>query len=205
MKKQLENVSVSKKRKIMTAAKEIIVGKGYHQTSVEEIARRAGIAKGTVYLYFKDKQIIFITLIEEMFDEMISFITQAEKQAGSVRNKLKKLLELELNYMEKNKKFFYLIGQQMQNAEHILEKGLHNSLHNRIKNKFLGAHQLLGKMMKDGVGKKVKHLPMQVITMIFTSIMQSFVFMSVHNVLKKPLMTQADTILDIFFDGVGVK
>jgi len=44
-----------KKRRILEAATELFIAQGYRKTSVDEVARRAAVAKGTVYLYFKNK------------------------------------------------------------------------------------------------------------------------------------------------------
>ncbi len=44
-----------RRRQILMAATELFVEQGYRKTSVDEVARRAGVAKGTVYLYYKTK------------------------------------------------------------------------------------------------------------------------------------------------------
>jgi AcrR family transcriptional regulator len=44
-----------KKRRILEAATELFISQGYRKTSIDEVARRAAVAKGTVYLYFKNK------------------------------------------------------------------------------------------------------------------------------------------------------
>ncbi|NSL50510.1 TetR/AcrR family transcriptional regulator [Calidifontibacillus erzurumensis] len=49
---------------ILQAAKEIFAQSGYHQTSIAAIAKKAGIAEGTVYIYFENKEDILITLFE---------------------------------------------------------------------------------------------------------------------------------------------
>ena len=55
-----------KKRKIVAAATDLFIQQGYRKTNVDEIARRAGVAKGTVYLYFKTKaEILLHAIVEE--------------------------------------------------------------------------------------------------------------------------------------------
>ena len=44
-----------KKRRILEAATELFISQGYRKTSVDEVARRSAVAKGTVYLYYKNK------------------------------------------------------------------------------------------------------------------------------------------------------
>lgn len=56
---------VVKRRRIVAAATELFLRQGYRKTSVEEIASAAGVAKGTVYLYFKNKTEVMIHAIAE--------------------------------------------------------------------------------------------------------------------------------------------
>lgn len=50
-------------QEIQKAAKEIFFQKGYQNSTVEEIAQRADISKGTIYLYFKNKNDLYVSLI----------------------------------------------------------------------------------------------------------------------------------------------
>ncbi|MEE2776400.1 MAG: TetR/AcrR family transcriptional regulator [Acidobacteriota bacterium] len=55
----------AKRRRILAAATELISIHGYRKVSVDEIARRAHVAKGTVYLYYKNKAEILVHAIAE--------------------------------------------------------------------------------------------------------------------------------------------
>lgn len=54
------------RRRILDAAEAVFGEKGYHQTSVTEITRRAQVAQGTFYLYFHSKREIFLGLVEDL-------------------------------------------------------------------------------------------------------------------------------------------
>ncbi len=55
-----------KRLKLVGAATELFVAQGYRKTSVDEVARRAGVSKGTVYLYFKTKgELLLHAIVEE--------------------------------------------------------------------------------------------------------------------------------------------
>jgi TetR/AcrR family fatty acid metabolism transcriptional regulator len=58
MDKELTKVQKKKQQKrkaILQAALQIFITQGYHEAKITEIARRAKVADGTIYLYFKDK------------------------------------------------------------------------------------------------------------------------------------------------------
>jgi AcrR family transcriptional regulator len=52
---KIEEKKREKKKKLFDAALELFTTKGFHDTSISNIVRKAGLAKGTFYLYFKDK------------------------------------------------------------------------------------------------------------------------------------------------------
>jgi TetR/AcrR family transcriptional regulator, fatty acid metabolism regulator protein len=56
-----------RKEQILNCAKKVFSLKGYYGTQVDDIIKEAGIAKGTVYIYFKNKEDIFFCLLERFF------------------------------------------------------------------------------------------------------------------------------------------
>jgi AcrR family transcriptional regulator len=57
-----------KKRQILQASLEVFAQKGYSPTVLDDVAARANIAKGTLYLYFKDKEDLYINTVLHFFD-----------------------------------------------------------------------------------------------------------------------------------------
>lgn len=53
--------------RILDAAYQVFAAKGFHEARIEEIAEQAGVAKGTVYLYFPSKQELYLAMLEELF------------------------------------------------------------------------------------------------------------------------------------------
>src|SRR2546429_8281777 len=54
------------RRRVLEAAEQVFGDKGYHDASVTEITRAAGVAQGTFYLYFRGKKEIFLDLVGEL-------------------------------------------------------------------------------------------------------------------------------------------
>ncbi len=69
-----------RKNRIMEEAKKLFAEKGYHPVTVEEVAEACGVAKGTLYLYFKSKADLFIEIFVEAHKNIIE---QARKIIGS--------------------------------------------------------------------------------------------------------------------------
>jgi TetR/AcrR family fatty acid metabolism transcriptional regulator len=63
---------IAKRRRILEAAVKVFARKGYFSSRVAEIARRAGVADGTVYLYFDSKDDVLACVFEEVMEEHLA-------------------------------------------------------------------------------------------------------------------------------------
>jgi len=64
-------------REICAAALEVFAEKGFAAAKLDEIARRAGVSKGTLYLYFKDKEDLFRAVVRDAIAPNVEAITAA--------------------------------------------------------------------------------------------------------------------------------
>jgi AcrR family transcriptional regulator len=65
------------REKLLVAAEDAIGTKGYDQTSIADITRRAGVAQGTFYIYFADKKAVLVELVRELGHSLRQEIAQA--------------------------------------------------------------------------------------------------------------------------------
>jgi AcrR family transcriptional regulator len=73
----------ARRREILDCAKEVFAERGYHDASINDIISRAGIARGTFYLYFSSKQAIFESILDEALSELRSRITRINVGPGA--------------------------------------------------------------------------------------------------------------------------
>jgi len=66
---------------ILKAAETLFAQKGYHQTGIEEIADLAEVSTGSVYLYFKNKEDLLITLMQEIGHQLRKLLGDELKKA----------------------------------------------------------------------------------------------------------------------------
>lgn len=64
------------------AALELFIGQGYRSTRISDVAARAGVAKGTVYLHFADKQALFAGVISDVLDRRVADLEAARPAQG---------------------------------------------------------------------------------------------------------------------------
>ncbi|WP_339034491.1 TetR/AcrR family transcriptional regulator [Bradyrhizobium symbiodeficiens] len=71
---------------IVDAAMEEFIARGFAATRLDDIAKRAGVAKGTIYLHFKDKESMFEELVRIIIVPVVARLTALPPPTGSVRD-----------------------------------------------------------------------------------------------------------------------
>jgi len=95
-----------RKDDILRTAERLFATKGFHLTTMADIAREAEYAVGTIYLYFKDKEQIYLTLIEEKTGRTFQLVKEKVDQVQGAENKIRTLIEEHLNNFQENEDFF---------------------------------------------------------------------------------------------------
>ena len=72
-----------KRERILAAAERIFARRGFFHARVAEIAREAGVADGTIYLYFKSKDELLISLFESRMERVVVALAAAIERAGT--------------------------------------------------------------------------------------------------------------------------
>jgi AcrR family transcriptional regulator len=79
---------------IIQAAQETLAEKGYYETSMDEIAARVGIAKGTLYTHFASKEELVLAIIKRSMQAFIDGMDTIETTASTPKGRLEALLQL---------------------------------------------------------------------------------------------------------------
>jgi len=132
---------IESKQKIMKAAMDVFSRKGYAKANIREIARTAGISVGGVYLYFRNKEELYRSLINE---RMLDIGSKTETIAGktqSASEALSHFLGLHLENALKHKEFILL---------HIREHGFTFGVQEK-KNFFRKQRELVERLIQRGI------------------------------------------------------
>ena len=78
--------AAERRQAIIEAAMEEFIARGFAATRLDDIAKRAGVAKGTIYLHFKDKESMFEELIRTAIVPLVGRIQATPPAGGSVRD-----------------------------------------------------------------------------------------------------------------------
>ena len=101
-----ERDRLQRRTDILRAAEAVFADKGYHEASIEEIARVAEYGTGTVYLYFKDKETLYLELVEEKFRGMIQHVQGSVAAEKDPIEGIRRLIRARMEFFGENRAFF---------------------------------------------------------------------------------------------------
>src|SRR6266446_5833309 len=81
---------------ILAAARKVFAGSGYSEATVDQIAAAAGLAKGTIYLYFSSKKDIYLAAMKEGLVELREQTRQNMQAVEGIRAKLRTFITTRL-------------------------------------------------------------------------------------------------------------
>lgn len=101
-----ELVTAFRTREILAAARELMERRGLEAVTMEEIAGAAGVAKGTIYLYFPNKDGLIRALITQVGEILLQDLEAVVQASGSPSEKIHQVASLLLDYLIREKALF---------------------------------------------------------------------------------------------------
>lgn len=106
-----------KYNQIIDAAAEVIAEHGFHQAQVSKIAKRAKVADGTIYLYFKNKEDILISLFREKMSLYVAKVEEAINAQQGVEDKLFALVDMHFRNLSENQHWAIVTQLELRQSD----------------------------------------------------------------------------------------
>jgi AcrR family transcriptional regulator len=105
---------IDKRRAIIEAAEDLFTKVGYESTTIAQVAGRAGVAVGTVYLYFKNKNDLLVAVKESWQEEVLRALNVPEIASLPHFLRARPMIEACFNICSRRTEFVQLIGMQAE-------------------------------------------------------------------------------------------
>lgn len=182
---------------ILSAALEEFSEKGYHQATIDSISERGGIAKGTVYRYFKTKEQLFNALKEDTICEFVELVKDEINRNEDILDVLESVIRIYLGFFEKNSAFFKVIVQEHKDfGREFSEKFI-----NELIQAFPGLKRACWKASRDGRLKQMNYF-----TVFFgiVGFLNGVIQRWLHEGCRSSLMDEAQTVKEVLFYGFAL-
>jgi len=110
------NSGGGKRDRILRAAVKIFSRKGFFNSKVSEIARAAEVADGTIYLYFRNKDDLLISLFEEKMGEVVADVRRRIAVGGNALDRLRIFIENHLDLLERESGLVEVLQVELRRA-----------------------------------------------------------------------------------------
>ncbi|APC48088.1 TetR/AcrR family transcriptional regulator [Virgibacillus halodenitrificans] len=187
-----------KYKQIIDAAVVVIAENGYHASQVSKIAKKAGVADGTIYLYFKNKEDILVSVFEEKMGQFIEEIEKGISDKQTANDKLLTLIMLHFRQLADNHHLATVTQLELRQSDPQL----------RLKiNKVLKPYLLvIDSIIKEGIeGSSFRdNLNTQLVRQMIFGTLDETVTNWVMKERKYDLVAQAEDVHALLINGLSV-
>ena len=191
-----------RRKEILNAARQEFFERGFHRPTVDDVAARAEVSKGTIYLYFESKEGILAHLLLEGLDLLIKEMGAAcnpEPSAGA-ECALQDLANAYLGFCQSHPSYFRLIVAFDRGR---FEESISPELHQQVMNKSLQGLTLLAENIEQGTAAGVFHVedPWQAAGSVWAALNGVLVLMG-HPLRQKLLRSDLESMFEATLDLV---
>lgn len=185
---------------IMKAAGDLLIVRGYHETSLDDIAARVGISKGTIYLHFDSKEDLVLALLKQGNDSFMQGLESILSGSGSPSEKLGAIIDMAEKGLSDQRT--RLMGILFQNGE---VQSRMKEWHDIMRHSWEGPQRMLTEVIEQGKadGDFDPELPTPFIITLLMSLMNPFTYRRlVDNAAMSPAEISKN-LRHFFFKGIG--
>ena len=187
-----------KPQQIIEAAVRVFARRGYYNSRVSDIAQEAGIAAGTIYLYFKTKDDILVTLFRDKMAEFVGSLRKAIADEPDAVAKVRRLVALHFLMLEGNPELAEVVQVELRQGQKFFRGASSQEI---------GAYfSLIGSVLEEGVaqGRFRPGLPIKIATKMLFGAMDQMATSWVLGKRGYRLTDTASQVAEIFLLGVAV-
>ncbi|MGE0791526.1 MAG: TetR/AcrR family transcriptional regulator [Sandaracinaceae bacterium] len=111
-----------KRERILRAAIKVFARKGFYATRVSEIAKAAGVADGTIYLYFKNKDDVLVSIFSDRLTRLLTVLRREIDAAPDFDAKLRRAIELQLGLLEGQRDLAEVVTVNLRQSSLLLKQ-----------------------------------------------------------------------------------
>jgi len=186
-----------KYHRILEAAVKVFAEQGFYQSTISQIAREAGVADGTIYLYFKNKDDILVQFFNYKTKQVFDSFREEVNKADNSFDKLRNLIRRHLEEFQNDRNMAVLYQAETHQNSRLVEEQIKemSKLYLDIVSEIVERGQDEGSVRKD----------------LYVGLVKRFILGGVDEVIntwlhsdgKYDLVSMADPLVDLFIRGIG--
>jgi len=186
-----------KRLRILDSAIKVFAHEGFFRAKVSQIASEAGVAPGTVYLYFKNKEDLLISVFEERMQDINSEFRSAIVEEQDARSRLECLVRMHLAGFQRQPDLAACFQVELRQSSRFMRENVKGELQRYL--------DLIREIVKHGRrdGSFRNELPVRLVTHLIFGTLDEVVSTWVLSGMEYNLVTLTGPLMDLFTNGIG--
>ena len=190
---------IDKRDAILRAATKVFAQHGFFQSQVADVARVAGVAAGTVYLYFKGKDDLLVSIFERSMKDVLAEGRAAVQDVVAPETRLRKLARLHLERLGRDRDLAVVFQVELRQSTKFMAR-----LSSTYLRDYLG---LIRETIADG--QRTRHFRSDVsptiAAKVFFGALDEMATNWILSSRRYSLAAEASAVVDLFIGGVGAR
>jgi AcrR family transcriptional regulator len=183
---------------IAQAAKAVFAERGYQGATLEEIAQRAGMSKATIYIYYKNKDDLFLQVVEELVNMAMAITAEEATTSRPPIEKLYAMVRNKMEFYERERDFFRIYLNERHGLE-IAPKDPHKQA---LREMYLQGVQTLAKVIQEGVDVGVlRPMDSRRLAFFLQEMMSTIQIHRFQGKAKTSVQEDVEQLLELFLNG----
>jgi len=186
-----------KYQRILEAAIKVFAEQGFFQSTIAQIAKEAGVADGTIYLYFKNKDDILVQFFNYKAKQVFDGFREEVNRAESAVDKLRNLIRRHLAEFQRDRNMAILYQSETHQSFRLAEEQI-----KEMSNMYL---DIVAEIMEQGQQEGLirKNLYLSLVKRFILGAVDEVINTWIHSGGEYDLVSMADPLVDLFIEGVG--
>lgn len=188
-----------RRKAIVEAAREVFSENGYDGTTIDSVAARSEFAKATLYRFFRTKEELYMSVVEDVFREINEIAEGAMREELPVRDKFGLFIHRLITHFSDHADFFRLLMREVGRVNMAGWKGSpHALIHERL-------NEILARELERGIRQReIRKIDTLRAGQVFNHMVYAYhmnnLFYEHDEKMKKEAV---DFLVTVFFDGIG--
>lgn len=185
-----------KYRRILEAAIKVFAEQGFFHSTISQIAKEAGVADGTIYLYFKNKDDILIQFYNYKTRNIFNRFRETVKEAENPGEKFRNLIRCHLREFQRDRNMAMVYMAEARKGRHL------DKFVDELTKMYLN---MVGDVVEQGQAEGTfrKDLYLSLVKRYVLGAVESVISTWVYAGGKYDLESMADPLVDLFLRGIG--
>jgi AcrR family transcriptional regulator len=187
-------------KSISQVAKEVFAERGYQGATLEDVAQRLGMSKATIYIYYKNKDDLFLHVVEDLVASTLEAITQDAQAPKEPIEKLSGMVYTMISFYERERDFFRIYLHEKHGLE-VAPKDPHKRT---LRDMYIQAVDHLASVLQEGIDAgRIRPMGSRRLAFYLHEMMNTVLVQRIQGKAKTSIDEDVSQLLDLFLHGAA--